>query len=117
MKFKNNLTLGILTISLGLFINFSYIKPIDEYQVIDYPGARETIASSINSDGVIVGRYESYDSKTHGFKLYNGNFESVDIASADFTMVRGLNDKGDMVGAFKPPKGPNTAYIFSIMAK
>ena len=91
------------------------------FVLIAYPGARRTFASAVNARGEVAGLYESADGKTHGFVWRDGQFETVDVPSAEFTMVRGLNDssarvgaararggrerRGDIVGRFQLPDG------------
>ena len=87
------------------------VEDANGFEVINYPGAVETIASAINSRGDVVGQYRMPDGKTHGFLFRSGRFESIDVPGADFTMVRGINDRGDMVGAFRQLGARNSAYV------
>src|SRR5262245_58708486 len=62
------------------------VEDASRFEVIDYPGAAETIASAINSRGDVVGRIDMPDGKTHGLLLHSGRYESIDVPGADFTM-------------------------------
>lgn len=63
------------------------------FEKIDYPGAKSTIPSSINSRGDVAGRFDDTDGKTHGFLLRDGKFEVIDVPGESFTVVRGMNSK------------------------
>src|SRR5687767_1001384 len=69
-----------------------------EFRVIEVPGSSETIASAINAQGDVVGRYTGNDKRVHGFLLSGSRYTSIDVPHAEFTMVRGINDAGDLVG-------------------
>jgi probable HAF family extracellular repeat protein len=89
------------------------------FTTIDAPGALTTGASDINNRGDIVGAYVDVPPATgratnHGFVFSDGRFTTIDIPSAiagEFidreinTAVRGINDRGDLVGDYTDALG------------
>jgi probable HAF family extracellular repeat protein len=75
---------------------------------IDFPGALATTANGINTSGAIVGSccvhtsYSYCDQVVfdHGFVDSNGTFTTIDFPGASTTAINGINDAGDMVGAY-----------------
>jgi uncharacterized membrane protein len=75
---------------------------------IDFPNATATHALGINSDGDIVGRYDSADGKTHGYLLErSGQFITLDFRRpfstrrAIFTVAAAINSHGVIVGQYR----------------
>ena len=64
---------------------------------IDVPGEVDTVATSINDAGQIVG----YFGFTHGFLDTGGNFIQIDVPGASSTAAFGINDAGQIVGIFQ----------------
>jgi len=55
----------------------------------------------LNNSGDIVGYYTDANGfTTHGFVLRNGVFTTVDKPGANSTLLRGLNDHGEIVGSY-----------------
>lgn len=46
-----------------------------------------------------MGRYTKTDNSVHGFILNDGQYRPFDVPDSEFTMVRGINDQGDVAGA------------------
>jgi uncharacterized membrane protein len=67
---------------------------------IDYPGAVETRAYSINDNGLVVGRYVDSGGIRHGFLLKHGLFTTIDVPGATWTWTFGINNSGDIVGFY-----------------
>jgi len=82
------------------------------YTTIDAPGASGglTEAAGINKAGEIVGVYVDSAGHYHGFALANGAYTTVDYPGAVDSDLLGLNDKGDMVGAYGDGTGPFAIY-------
>ncbi len=72
--------------------------PAFTYTQLDYPGAKSTRASGINSRGDIVGDYTDQANKNHGFLFSRGNFTTIDYPGAAGTRALGINPQGDIVG-------------------
>jgi uncharacterized membrane protein len=72
---------------------------------IDVPGSTSTLATDINSEGEIVGRYVSVaDGQTHGFlRSEHGEFTTIDFPGAVFTVAAGINPRRDIVGMYRLP--------------
>ncbi len=90
------LSLVALLLPLGLpaqTVTFKYVA-------INFPGAAQTMANAISSNNAIVGSYISSTGRTHGFKLQNGSFHTVDFPNSNSTNVYGVNDNGDLVGSY-----------------
>ncbi len=73
------------------------------YTAIDFPGAVLTNAQGINAGGEIVGSYNdaAVPSRTHGFVLSGGEFQSIDFPGARSTVARGIGPGGDIVGSYQ----------------
>jgi uncharacterized membrane protein len=70
---------------------------------IDFPGARDTFAYGVSSNGDIVGAYTDSSSQSHGYLLHAGAFTTIDYPGAAFTVAWGMNSYGDIVGYYLPP--------------
>ena len=68
------------------------------YKQIDYPGAVQTFASSINAAGDVVGMYIDTSNFQHGFLLSGGNFTTIDDPNGGWTFLTGINDNRKIVG-------------------
>ena len=73
------------------------------YTAIDFPGAILTNAQGINAGGEIVGIYtdSATPSRTHGFVLSGGQFQSIDYPNARVTNARGISPDGEIVGTYQ----------------
>src|SRR5262245_14997662 len=78
------------------------------WQTIDYPGASATIASTVNIQGDIAGRYtDAATGKVYGFtRSADGVFTQISVKGATSTIVRGLNRLGTSSGAYSLPGMP-----------
>jgi hypothetical protein len=89
---------------------FSQVNSLKyKYVSFDVPGATSTIPRGINNLGEIVGSYTisgnpgcglGANCVIHGFKLINHKFIRVDVPGALQTEIHGVNDAGDVVGAY-----------------
>ncbi len=73
------------------------------FTAIDFPGAILTNAQGINAGGEIVGFYNDAGtpSRTHGFVLSGGQFQTIDFPGARATVARGIGPGGDIVGSYQ----------------
>lgn len=73
------------------------------FTAIDFPGATLTNAQGINAGGEIVGTCNDggTPSRTHGFVLSGGHFQSIDFPGARATVARGIGPGGDIVGSYQ----------------
>lgn len=78
------------------------------WQTIDYPGASATIASTVNIQGEIAGRYtDAATGQVYGFtRSADGVFTPISVQGATSTVVRGLNKLGTSSGAYRLPGMP-----------
>lgn len=78
---------------------------------IDVPGARLTVAYDLNDRAEVVGQYIEADAvpgtrgrlpfgTVHGFVSHRGDVTTIDAPGAALTQPLGVNDRGDVVGAF-----------------
>jgi hypothetical protein len=68
---------------------------------LDYPGAGETVAASINDNGTIVGWYSKNlppSEWRHGFIYSNGNWATLDYPSVLQTSLSGISNANLIVG-------------------
>jgi probable HAF family extracellular repeat protein len=72
------------------------------YTTLDGPGSARTSAFFINAKGQVVGTYR-VSGKGHGFVWTNGVFTTLDVPDVGdvfVTTATGMNDNGDIVGAY-----------------
>lgn len=90
------------------------------FRTIDVPGAAVTIATDINPDDDIVGRYiESIPAQPpgspipggHGFLLSRGRFTSIDFPVAVFTIAYGIDSGGNIVGSYQDRDGKSHGFL------
>jgi uncharacterized membrane protein len=81
------------------------------YTRIDVPGARLTLAYDLNDRSEVVGQYIEADAvpgtrgrlpfgTVHGFVSHRGDVTTIDAPGAALTQPLGVNDRGEVVGAF-----------------
>lgn len=91
-----------------------FIYQNGKFTHLDYPGARDTIPFGINSQGDIVGNWDTAQSSTgHGFIFSRGAMTSFDIPNAipNGTAANGVNDRGEIVGAYVGHDGHFHAFL------
>ena len=104
---------GALT---GNFIDASGIRRgFSGQEIIEYPGAAETYADFVNSNGGMVGSYVNADGVYYPYiRTPTGRFTSVELASAAFLeyfFVHGINDARTVVARTKPKGGVPQTYV------
>lgn len=80
---------------------------------LDYPGAVETVAASINDNGTIVGWYSNHlppNEWRHGFIYSNGNWATLNYPSTLQTSLVGISNTNLIVGS--TIKGTNETGSF-----
>jgi uncharacterized membrane protein len=110
-----------LSVMLGLCAAASHAQEVDSpseitqlgtITPIDVPGATVTLATDINAEGSIVGRYASAG-RTHGFlRSPNGDFTTIDFPGASLTVAAAINNFGDIVGQYALPTAPTERHGF-----
>jgi uncharacterized membrane protein len=96
------------------FTGHGFIYQNGNFTHLDYPGARDTIPFGINSQGDIVGNWDTTQSSTgHGFVFSRGRMISFDAPNAnpDGTAANGINDSGEVVGAYVGHDGHFHAFL------
>jgi uncharacterized membrane protein len=79
---------------------------------IDVPGAMQTQAFDIDSDGRIVGEYLDAAGTFHGYlRDHHGNFTTIDLPGATGTSITGINDHGQMIGIYGDASGTPRAFL------
>lgn len=81
------------------------------YTTIDFPGAIQSGAASINNLGQIVGGYQLSDGSRHGFLYSGGVFTTIDDPNATAgSEALGINQSGQIVGAYNlnAPEDPHS---------
>ena len=76
------------------------VGAIPQFASIDYPGAVTTEVHSIANNGEAVGFYIDSEYRFHGLQWSAGEFTPTDIPDASGTSAYGINDKGDIAGAY-----------------
>jgi uncharacterized membrane protein len=82
--------------------SFAQTQPTFDFVEIRFPGAMTTNATGINNFGSIVGSYSIDGHSTHGYKLTNQHFLTINFPGSN-TFVHGINNNGDVVGFFTLP--------------
>jgi probable HAF family extracellular repeat protein len=104
----------------GQVVGFAYSIPnhhytgfllnAGNYSNITIPGSTaSTIANGINNNGQIVG-YDMDDSV--GFVLSAGTFTRISVPGATWTVPRGINDQGQIVGDYEI-NGQTYGFLYS----
>jgi len=71
------------------------------FTTIDVPGALRTFPYGINDAGQIVGTYEDFTTRRHGFlRDVDGSYTMLDVAGAYQTWAYGINGSGQIVGVY-----------------
>jgi hypothetical protein len=76
--------------------------------VPEVPGSTATLVTAINDDNVIAGYYETASDGVHGFYgTLGGNYTTLDFDQVNYpgTELRGINDKGLIVGVANVNQG------------
>lgn len=82
------------------------------FTTIDVPDTFRTIATGINSAGIIVGMYyDESDADWHGFRLANGTYTTIDVPNGHTTFPSGINDSGAIVGTYTDNTGHNHGFL------
>ncbi len=79
--------------------------------ILDYPGAVQTVPTSINDSGAIVGYYTDSSGQSHGFLYVNGKWATLDYPKASGTSLTGISNAGEIVGNASV-NGAQTAFIY-----
>jgi hypothetical protein len=79
------------------------------FTVIDPPGSLDTLAWSINDDGVIVGQY--FTDAVHGFILKDGVYTTLDIPNGLNASPNTINNEGYIGGSYDDPTGATHGFI------
>jgi uncharacterized membrane protein len=106
----SNTALIVGSFSDANFNQHGFVLKEGLFQVIDDPSATNgTRAFGVNDLGQIVGDYftAEFGGRVHGFLLDAGVFNAIDVPfrGSFNTVVRGINDRGDLVGLFSDAQG------------
>jgi probable HAF family extracellular repeat protein len=71
------------------------------YQILNVPNSTQSIATGINTSGLIVGAYEDVAGLVHGFATSDSStFNAVDFPGASNTQALDVNDAGAIAGDY-----------------
>jgi probable HAF family extracellular repeat protein len=71
------------------------------YQIFNVPDSTASIATAINTSGLIVGAYQDVAGLVHGFATSDSRtFNNVDFPNATNTQANDVNDAGDITGSY-----------------
>lgn len=70
-----------------------------------------TVATGITNSGTICGYYKDASGLKHGFILSEGTFTQFDVPNATQTQLTGINDAGDLIGAYYSGSTP-TVFVY-----
>ncbi len=76
------------------------------------PGNIQSQAWGIDPSGkVVVGAYRTEDDAVHGFVFSRGAFTTIDYPGRAFSLLTGINGRGDMVGFWQDADGVQHGYV------
>jgi uncharacterized membrane protein len=76
------------------------------------PGNIQSQAWGIDpSGGVVVGAYRTEDDAVHGFVFSREAFTTIDYPGVAFSLVTGINGRGEMVGWWQDANGVQHGYV------
>lgn len=83
----------------------AFIDTAGHFASINAPGASTTSVTGINNLGQIVGNYTNASGTTYAFVERGGHFTTVAVPGPQYSFTRlyGINDRGQLVGAFDSP--------------
>jgi uncharacterized membrane protein len=94
---------GIFTDGANPDVVHGFLRDHGRFTTIDFPGASWTVTTGINERGDVVGNCICLDDANHGLLLAKGIFTIVDFpVVSSRTRVRGINDRGQIVGFYRP---------------
>lgn len=88
---------------------FALVQRSFDFQTIEVPGAKRTVAWGIDNGGKIVGNYVD-STGTHGFIFRGGKFATIDFPGAVFTSALGIGARGEIVGTYRMRGEPAMNY-------
>jgi len=108
-----SLTLHLLLAAIILASNGLATRAAGGYafSTIEVPGSTVTVASSIDLQGRVVGYYID-GTGTHGFLYSNGSYSKIDYPGAGWTVIFGINNSGQFVGAYGASDAPPGRHGF-----
>ena len=103
----------------GGYSEIGFLLSSGQYTSIVYPGAIVTSAYGINDAGDVVGSYcigtfadcNNGVAVTHGFLLSQGTYTTIDIPGEPVTYAQGINNAGEIVGAYLDAAGLFFGFI------
>jgi hypothetical protein len=81
------------------------------FLTLDFPGAVNTLPSSINDSGAVVGDYSDASGVSHGFMYLNAKWATLDYPNASQTFLGGISNSGEIVGN-ATVNGAATAFLY-----
>jgi len=84
------------------------------YQTLNVPNSTWSVATGINTSGLIVGTYQDVAGLTHGFTTSDGStFNDVDFPGVTDTQAIDVNDAGAVVGTYFDAANVEHGFISS----
>jgi uncharacterized membrane protein len=105
---------GECTDFLPAYHEHGFLLDDGKYYLIDYPGATDTVAYSINEHGTIAGTYTDSSGVDHGFVLKDfpekPKWQTVDAPGAQDTKVAAINENDTLAGTVTNSPDINTGF-------
>jgi uncharacterized membrane protein len=105
-------SVGAYTLTAGGTLHGFALDAHGVFRPVDVPGATNTIPNFINLQGVIVGSYTDLAGTSHGFVLNGGTYTTVDYPDQPGSELTGINDLGEMSGAYCSDAACDTSAMF-----
>jgi len=91
---------------------FQYDPSTGDFQAVNVPGARLTIAQCINDLGAVCGLAEFPANVSTGFILENGAYTQIALPNTTDNNLYGLNSSGQAVGCARPDNSHIEGYLY-----
>jgi uncharacterized membrane protein len=110
-------SVGAYSLTTGGALHGFAVNARGVFTPIDVPGATNTIPNFINLQGTIVGSYTDSAGTSHGFVLNGGTYTTVDYPGEPGSELTGINDLGEVSGAFCSDAACDTSATFHSFVK
>jgi len=86
-----------------------YNSSTNTYQIIDVSGARDSLATNINSAGDVSYQWTDANYVSHAAVLHQGTLYRFDYPGSNYDYAQGINDTIQMVGGYTTVSNPQLA--------
>lgn len=92
-----------------------FVRDQNGFTTVDFPGQNPTFpftqAFGINNRENVIGTFLDNNFNTHGFSVFQGVFQQLDVPGAGTTSPEGVNEKGTMAGIYTDLDNLQHGYV------